>query len=223
MTLADFRHVYLVDFEFSAPPGEPPVPICLVARELRTGHEMFVWEDDLLCREAPPYPTDDSTLFVAYYASAEVGCHQTLEWSVPRHVLDLYAEFRNVSNGLDTPCGDSLLGALAWFGLDGIEAAEKDTMRTLALRGGPWTADERVALLDYCAQDVDALARLLPAMLPTIDLDRALLRGRYMVAAARMESTGVPIDAESHRTLTAEWTHIQDRLIERIDADFKVY
>ena len=184
---------------------------------------MFVWEDDLLCREAPPYPTDDSTLFVAYYASAEVGCHQTLEWSVPRHVLDLYAEFRNVSNGLDTPCGDSLLGALAWFGLDGIEAAEKDTMRTLALRGGPWTADERVALLDYCAQDVDALARLLPAMLPTIDLDRALLRGRYMVAAARMESTGVPIDAESHRTLTAEWTHIQDRLIERIDADFKVY
>ena len=184
---------------------------------------MRLWEDELLNHGAPPYPTDDSALFVAYYASAEVGCHETLGWPAPSYVLDLYAEFRNLSNGLDTPCGDSLLGALAWFGLDGIEAAEKDTMRTLALRGGPWTADERGALLDYCEQDVDALARLLPAMLPTMDLDRALLRGRYMVAAAAMESIGVPIDAESHRTLTVEWTHIQDRLIERIDADFKVY
>ncbi len=32
----------------------------------------------------------------------------------------------------------------------------------------------------YCASDVDALARLLPAMLPRIDRQRALLRGRYM-------------------------------------------
>ena len=39
-----------------------------------------------------------------------------------------------------------------------------------------------------------ALERLLPAMLPKIDLPRALLRGRYMYAAARMEWNGVPID-----------------------------
>jgi len=26
-----FKHVWLVDFEFSAPPGENPKPICLVA------------------------------------------------------------------------------------------------------------------------------------------------------------------------------------------------
>ena len=184
---------------------------------------MRVWEDDLLRRDAPPYPTDASTLFVAYYSSAEVGCHLALGWPAPTHVLDLYAEFRNASNGLGTPCGSGLLGALAWFGLDGIGAAEKDAMRTLALRGGPWTADERMALLDYCEQDVDALARLLAAMLPTIDLDRALLRGRYMVAAARIEAVGVPIDIESLRTLTGEWTQIQDRLIKRIDAKFNVY
>ena len=52
-------------------------------------------------------------------------------------------------------------------------------------------ADE---ILDYCESDVDALARLLPAMLPRIDLPRALLRGRYMAAAAAMEYAGMPID-----------------------------
>ena len=84
--------------------------------------------------------------------------------------------------------------ALAYFGLDGITAEEKQEMRALVLRGGPWSADERAAILDYCAKDVAGLARLLAVMAPHIDLPRALLRGRYMAAAARMERTGVPID-----------------------------
>ena len=61
-------------------------------------------------------------------------------------------------------------------------------MRALVLRGGPWSADERAAILSYCESDVAALVRLLPAMLSTIDLPRALLRGRYMTAAARMRT-----------------------------------
>ena len=83
--------------------------------------------------------------------------------------------------------GAGLLGALAHYGLDSIGTVEKDEMRDLILRGGPWTDAERQAILDYCESDVVALARLLPAMLPEIDLPRALLRGRYMAAAARME------------------------------------
>ena len=38
------------------------------------------------------------------------------------------------------------------------------------------------------------LERLLPAMLPRIDLPRALLRGRFMKAAAAIEWNGIPID-----------------------------
>ena len=106
---------------------------------------------------------------------------------MPQRVLDLYVEFRNSTNGLPTISGAGLLGALAQYGLDGIGAVEKDEMRDLILRGGPWSEDERLAVLDYCETDVAALARLLPAMLPKIDLPRALLRGRYMAAVARME------------------------------------
>ena len=41
-----FREVWAVDFEFAAPDGERPKPICLVARELRMGRLVRQWEDE---------------------------------------------------------------------------------------------------------------------------------------------------------------------------------
>jgi hypothetical protein len=142
---------------------------------------------------------------------------------MPLRVLDLYVEFRTLTNGRSLPHGNGLLGALAYFGLDAIEAAEKDAMRALALRGGPYTPAEREALLSYCESDVSSLARLLPVMLPTLDLPRALLRGRYMVAAARMEWTGVPLDAESVGRLRSRWDPIKARLVREANRDYRVF
>jgi DNA polymerase I len=172
---------------------------------------------------APPYATGPGALFVAYYASAEIGCRLALGWPVPHRVLDLFTEFRNHTNGISTVSGAGLLGALAHYGLDSIGTIEKDEMRDLILRGGPWTDAEREAILDYCESDVEALARLLPAMLPNIDLPRALLRGRYMVAAARVERHGVPIDTNTLGLLKRHWSDIQDQLIAEIDTNYGVY
>jgi DNA polymerase I len=216
-----FREVWAVDFEFMAAPGERPVPVCLVACELKSERTIRLWRDRF--GPVPPYPIDADCLFVAYYASAELGCHLALNWPVPARVLDLFTEFRNQTNGLPTVAGRGLIGALTAYGLDSIGAIEKTEMRDLIIRGGPWSNDERAAILDYCESDVDALARLLPAMLPKIDLPRALLRGRYMAAAARMEHAGVPIDLEMLARLRAHWTDIQDTLIARIDADYGVF
>jgi DNA polymerase I-like protein with 3'-5' exonuclease and polymerase domains len=91
------------------------------------------------------------------------------------------------------------------------------------LRGGPWTDAERESIFDYCGSDVAALARLLPVMLPHIDLPRALLRGRYMVAVARMERNGIPIDTETLGRLRHQWSDIQDQLIAEIDANYGVF
>jgi hypothetical protein len=95
-------------------------------------------------------------------------------------------------------------------------------MRELAMRGGSYSEVERVALLDYCGTDVAALERLLPAMLPRIDLPRALLRGRYMAAAAAMEHYGVPIDVITLALLLAHWDDIKDDLIRAVD-DHGIY
>ncbi|QDU22107.1 DNA polymerase [Urbifossiella limnaea] len=220
--LGCYRQVWCVDFEFHAPSGHRPTPLCVCARELRTGRAVRHWLTDDPPAVAP-YPTDAGALFVAYYASAELGCHLALGWPLPARVLDLYAEFRLLTNGGPTPHGSGLLGALAHFRLDGLAAGEKDELRALAIRGGPFTAAERAALLDYCAADVDALARLLPRMAPRLDLSRALLRGRYMTAAARMEWTGVPIDAAALAALREHWSGIKERLVRVVDADYRVF
>jgi DNA polymerase I len=110
-----------------------------------------------------------------------------------------------------------MVDALVHFGLDALVAVEKTDMQLLSLRGEPWTHNERVALLDYCASDIYALEQLLPAMLPGIDLPRALLRGRYMAASAAMEWHGVPMDVKTLQLLREHWLDIQDDLIAAID------
>src|SRR5262249_49606579 len=213
-----YLEIWLADFEFLAGAGGRPVPVCLCARELRRGREIRLWRDELC--PLPPYPTGADSLFVAFYASAELGCHLVLGWPMPERILDLFTEFRCGTNGLTVPAGNGLIGALTAFGLDTIGAAEKKEMRDLVLRGGPWSDSERADILEYCAGDVDALVRLLPVMAQRIDLPRALLRGRYMAAAARMEYAGVPIDVPMLAKLRRHWAAIQEKLIERIDTDY---
>jgi hypothetical protein len=221
MMLQGFREIVLADFEFEIGIGERPVPVCCVAKELRSGRTFRIFQGEFGVK--PPYATGPDVLFTAYYASAELGCYRALSWPAPERILDLFCEFRDRTNGLPTPAGAGLLGALTYFGLDGMAATEKKEIQQ-AIGSGTWrgchTPDE---ILDYCASDIDALERLLAVMSPAIDLPRALLRGRYMVAAAAMEWHGVPIDTETLARLHEGWTGIQDHLIAAVDADYGVY
>jgi len=218
-----FRQVWLVDFEFTAPPGSRPIPICLVALELREQRLVRLGYDELASLSGPPYPTDASALMVAFYASAEISCHLALGWPVPENVLDLFTELRCLNNGKPTPLGQGLLGALNWFGLAGINHVEKQSMRELAIRGEPYTQEEAASLLDYCESDVRALQSLLPRMPRELDLPRALVRGRFMVAAARIESVGIPLDVDGIRRLTSAWPAIKNALVEDVDAAYGVF
>jgi hypothetical protein len=214
-----FNSIWAADFEFDAPAGERQSVACLVALELRSGRLIRLWQNEI--GTAPPYPIGPNDLFVAYYASAELGCHLSLGWPLPETVLDLFTEYRNHTNGVTGGAG--LLDALAHFNLNGIGALEKKEMRDLVLRGGPYTQQQIAGILDYCESDVRALARLLPAMAPHINLPRALVRGRYMKAAARMEFAGVPIDVPELKKLRASWDGIKAELITEIDQDYGVY
>jgi len=221
--LAGFEEVWCVDTEYSAKDGHQPEPICLVARELRCGRQVRLWADELSRLRAAPFRTDSRSLFVAYAAAAEFSVFQVLGWPAPQRVLDLFFEFRALTNGLLTPSGSGLLGALVHHGLPAMDGGEKEAMRELAIRGGPFTDAERTALLDYCEEDVTALTRLLPAMLPRIDLPRALLRGRYACAVAAMEHRGVPIDVATFQHLKRNWRAVQTKLIAEVDQRYGVF
>jgi hypothetical protein len=59
------------------------------------------------------------------------------------------------------------------------------------------------------------MGRLLPV--------QALLRGRYMKAAAAMEKNGIPIDVPNYRRITDHWEEIQCGLIVEVDRNYGVF
>ena len=219
-----FREVWCCDFEFSAPDGDRPAVRCMAAREYHTGRTIRLWLDGEPAPPRPPFAIDAEALFVAFFASAEMGCFLALGWPTPVRILDLYAEFKWMICGRDgEPAKPSLVYALDKFGLESLDAEEKAAMRELAIRGGPYADAERRALLDYCEADVNALVRLLPRMLPRLDLPRALLRGRFMLAVACVEHNGIPVDAATLTLLNEHWESLQLEMIAHVDAAFGVF
>ena len=220
-----YREIWALDFEFRAPAGHRPEVVCLCARELLSGRVIQLWADEF---GACPFDTGDDVLFVAFFASAEVSCFKALGWPTPRRLLDLFAEHRAITNGFHLAAGNSLLGAMATFGLAGMAPAEKKRLRDRIIAGPPFTDAERTEILDYCMADVDATAALLTAMEPTIAatpirFGQALLRGRYMAAVAAMEHVGTPLDTTMLDALKASWEAIKARLIDEVDEAFGVY
>ena len=92
-----------------------------------------------------------------------------------------------------------------------MDATEKKEMQE-AIGNGTWRGRyTETEILDYCEKRRFALGQLLPAMLPRIDLPRALLRGRYMAAAAPWNTTACRLT--SRRSSCCESTGTISRTI----------
>ena len=70
----NFDEIWFVDFEFCAPAGERPEVICMVAREYFSGRLIRLTQAELTALRSPPFPTDEKSLIVAYYSTAEWCC-----------------------------------------------------------------------------------------------------------------------------------------------------
>ena len=97
----------------------------MVAREYYSGQLQRLWLDGV-AKPVCPFSLGENSLYVAYYASAEMGCHLALDWTLPDNLLDLFCEFRSHHNGLSLPAGQGLIGALSVNGLEHIPLTEKE-------------------------------------------------------------------------------------------------
>jgi hypothetical protein len=224
-----YKHIILADteFEFGVDDAGKPReadslrPVCICVLDLKTGK---TWQQRLGgFSPEPPFPTGDDSLFVAYAASAEMRFFRAMKWAAPRRILDLYAEYCCHRNGRDGAKGRGLVDALTYFGLDTLGATHKANMIARILAGPPYSESEWKDILEYCMDDVRALARLLPALLPHIEWKGALLRGRFAPAVAAIEDAGVPIDVALHDKMVQHWPQLQSALIRNIDRAFNVY
>jgi hypothetical protein len=216
--------VWLLDTEYATPQGDPVIPVCVVGRELFTGQCIRQFLDRGQTYENP-FPLGDDAVFVAYAAQAEWSCFLSLGWHLPARIIDLYAEFRNEISGRTPPAGREsydarLIGAMDYYGLDGIAAVQKKEMQERISRGHPFTIVERERILEYCDSDVECLQHLLPAMMPTLELPDALFRGRYTKAVACMERHGIPVDHECYEHIVRNRELLKSRLITNFETQY---
>ena len=220
-----FAEIWLHDFEFVGKDGENPDVICLAAVELRSGRTIQLWRDEMTSR--PPYSTGDDALFVSFVANAECACHLALGWPLPRHILDLSPAFRSIVNGRIAPEGKGLLGALRYYGHSTLRAKHKNAMHARAMKGWPFTLEERRAMQAYCLDDTRDLQMLLPHILadPDFNLAVALYHGEFAAVSAVMEHNGVPMNMEIYPQLADKqtWRELRDDMVPAVDAEFGVY
>src|SRR5690625_2628702 len=150
-----FQEIWAIHFEFAKPSQHQRIyyaqPTSLTAIEIKSERK----ENYIFSRSrplaAPPFSVGENTLIVVYDASEQIAGFLEKEWQVPPNILDLFSEFRCLTNGLRVPCGTGLTGALAYFGLDAF-AIKSATAR------------------------IKAIAQLFFALAEKIDWPRALLR-----------------------------------------------
>lgn len=214
VTISNF---FVVNAHYTSRPGGKPKTICLVMKNLRFGEVKRFWMEDGLLGPVTLLGPDDYC--ICFNAIPKLKCLLSLGLSLPSRVLDLRVELRNLLNGNE---GDMIIGlgqAMRHFGLE-IDFGNINSTRKLAIRGGAYTPEEKVAILASCENEVQATAELFEKMRDLVSLDHAIHRGRYLLAAARVEDVGLPIDTETYNTLTDHWSVIRIREMEEIDVRF---
>ena len=108
-------------------------------------------------------------------------------------------------------------------------------MQNLAIRGGPFTQQEKLDLLNYCESDVLALPSLMERLLIRIPRQaegtvgtaprvRASVVPRPVLeSVARMEHVGVPIDVPTFQQVKARRMEVMEYLIEQGDREYGVF
>jgi hypothetical protein len=124
-------------------------------------------------------------------------------------------------SGFKVPTGQ--LAAMSHFGIPHMGTQHKQDMRSLCIRGGPFSPDEARAVMAYCSEDVDGLVALFWAMEGHLHWPWALLRGRYSLAVGRVEALGVPLDHRLYARLWGDRERIRREYIAEKGATYGIF
>jgi DNA polymerase-1 len=226
---ADVGDIKIIDFEFQVAGGrhsDPEhgrdsggrvLPLSLVVWSLITGRIDRYWRDELLQMREAPFDTGPRTLVVAWFWSAEGNCFAALRWRFPRKLICSHAEYRWWQNGIvpDKPPG--LVEALQKFNLPCIGVAAKEANREKILTTSHWSASDIAETLDYNQSDVLGTGAVFCKLAPKLDVQRAMLRGRYSAACGVIEHRGIPLDAEWWDRFARVREPVLLRMIQKLD------
>jgi hypothetical protein len=212
-------------------PGDPLTPLYLSATEMRSGRIVELWQGEF--GPFPPYRLDQRSLFLCFWGSAEFAFHQALGWGQPARAIDIYVEFRHLTNDARVKSSGptkrekgfySLAGVLRYFGEDELDIAHKDAMRDRILQGPPFSNRDREDIAHYGLDDTRALVRAAKHVLPRIpSLPHALHRAQVGWAIAKQERRAPPINLAALTRLNERWNDIKVDLVTTFDRDYGCY
>ena len=226
--LKRFRTIWVIDFEFGQSKDLLPEIRCMTAHEMRSGERAAFWEDTLLEMPEAPFDLGEDALVVVFYGLAEINCFAQLGWRYPENLIDLYAECRCKWNGVQLE-GSGLINFAKRLGVIAPDEVHKDGMRSLALRGGSYSEEEKSDLIGYCEEDVATTAGVFRGLTgmgwfgTPERVGQALLRGKYISALTDIERLGVPIDRKMLSACRDSWNTIGKTLIADLDQGSQVY
>jgi DNA polymerase-1 len=197
---------YIIDFEFLSLPGCNPRPWCVAYHCLETGEENTIWLDGQ--NVSSPFP--ENFRMVAHYALAELGCFLELGWKLPTEVIDTLPEARVVRGQVPTTGGSwGLLAVATQLGIPTMSSDHKDTMRQLAM-GDEIPLHSREDLMRYCMEDVHAGHAIWQALMSQVNIQEAILRGRYLKALSQVERRGLCTDVDMVQRLMESMPEIRE-------------
>jgi hypothetical protein len=222
-----FKEVWVWDSEYVVVPGWHVSPVCMAGIELHTGNTVSrVWHEGESVSN--PMPFGPEAVHLVYSASADLGFALSAGWGLPVNVIDLWVEYRNLTNGLLDNQGEkletSLLEACHASGIwDTTPEAEKEASRERIIAGFPFSNEEMRHIVDYCGGDVRMTKDLALKLVPRIhNLPQALHRGRCMKGVVCMEWNGTPVNVPVYERLRANSAELQRRVVRNFESEYNL-
>jgi hypothetical protein len=218
-----FDNIIVVNFVCNPQNNEASTPIVMTAHNIKNGERWINHTNELKSAPKPPYPQGGDTLLISFYPSHQIKSYLALGWDLPEYVIDLYAEFRTLTNGHELASGgNTLMGALNYFGHCGLNVIKPKNISLLEAKGS-LNQSEISTLTKYSKQITKWTEELFYSMRPNIDLPFAILRGRYSKVVAAVEMNGIPIDTKRLKSIKESWNEIKKDIINELHDTYDFY
>ena len=227
-----FKKIVVVDTEFQSDISNSycTKALCAVYKDLKTEQTLKIWdygESNL----AQHHFDFEETLFVCYYATAEVGYFLKQLMGRPPYIFDCWTEYSKLyKNSRDLSL---LAAATAYSYPNPISKEEKEKFRDMCIKQNTWNKKEREEILNYCEGDVLMNEHVFYKILNDLEnicgndyetlLEQAMARGQTMACYAKVTKNGMSIDIPKLNDFNEYWLLVKNEVIKKLNSELNLW
>ena len=227
-----FKKIVVVDTEFQSDISNSycTKALCAVYKDLKTEQTLKIWdyEENNLAQHHFDF---EETLFVCFYATAEVGYFLKQLMGRPPYIFDCWTEYAKLyKNNRDL----SLLAASTAYSYPNpISKEEKEKFRDMCIKQNTWNKKEREEILNYCEGDVLMNEHVFYKVLNDLEnicgndyetlLEQAMARGQTMACYAKVTKNGMSIDIPKLNDFNEYWLLVKNEVIKKLNSELNLW